>query len=92
MSFVIRVDDGRDLEVGATLPTLVAIGRLASYIEEDELGEFQEFLGLVDTNGEDVSAGYVSKLAEQAEKLKERAGGDEVWLLDRLIELTGDQT
>jgi len=88
MSFVLRIEGGMDFEVGPALETLMAFGRSAALVGKDEEDRFAEFLGLADTNEEEVPAAYAEAVAGQAEELRGRTKDDGVaWFLDRLVEL-----
>jgi hypothetical protein len=85
MSFMLRIDDGRDFNLGSTFETLSAIGQLSELIAESEGDEFAEFLGLLATNEEEQSGEYLDKLRAQSVILRDRAGSsDAAWLADRI--------
>lgn len=92
MSFVIRVSDGRDLAIGESIGTLMAIGAVAGSIPEAQEGDYEEFLSLAGLGDSEVDPDWVERLKAQAEQLKLDYFGEASWVLDRILEALEERT
>jgi len=76
MSFVLRREDGFDVDLGPTMAVLGMWSRLLKAIPDGRHDDYAELIEMVDRAEDEWPAGDAARLADQAATLKDLEGVD----------------